>query len=346
MRRPTISDIAHECGISTTAVSFALNGRPGLSDARRAQVITVAHDMGWTPNAAARALSTSRVDAIGLVVTASFDALARDSFYLQLIAGIERTLAGTPTALVLKMVESMDEELAALRAWHGTRRVDAAILVNARVQDPRLELVEELGLPCVLVGATPGQAIPSVQVDDAETMRRLVADARHRGYGALAYLHPTSADSYRYAHDRLRALSDLDSAQGTGASRVESVDESLPAGAPGSVEAVIDAMVADGLPDLVLCDNEGLALSSLARLGEHGVRIPQDIGMVSWEDSSGLSLRKPSISSLDRDPRLLGAAAVDVLAALRDGESSPHRLIGPPQLVVRDSLPMRSRRTV
>src|SRR5699024_9317974 len=136
-RRPTIFDIARECGVSTTAVSFALNGKPGISTATRERILTTARELGWTANVAARALSTSHVNAIGLVITAPLTALSRDTFYLQLIAGIEQELADTPVALVLKIVDSLEDELTALRTWGAGNRVGAVILANPRIDDPR-----------------------------------------------------------------------------------------------------------------------------------------------------------------------------------------------------------------
>ncbi|MET1072394.1 MAG: LacI family DNA-binding transcriptional regulator, partial [Umezawaea sp.] len=73
-KRPTISDIARAAGVSTGAVSYALNGRPGVSDATRKRVVEIADRLGWVPSSAARSLSDGRANAIGLVV----DRPARD----------------------------------------------------------------------------------------------------------------------------------------------------------------------------------------------------------------------------------------------------------------------------
>ena len=67
-RRVTIADIAERAGVSKGAVSYALNGQPGVSDATRERIIAIAAELGWYPNRAARALSASRADACGLVI--------------------------------------------------------------------------------------------------------------------------------------------------------------------------------------------------------------------------------------------------------------------------------------
>lgn len=335
MRRPTIFDIARECSVSTTAVSFALNGKPGISDATREKILATAQGLGWTPNAAARALSTSEVDTIGLVITAPLAALSRDTFYLQLIAGIEQELSGTSVALVLKVVESLEDELSALRSWVAESRVGAVVLVNPRLDDPRPQLVTELGVRAVFLGDVQARAdVSSVFVDDAAAMTRLVQDLTALGYSSLGYLH--TASTFRHARSRLEALTTAD-AEGMDVRAVLPVQGADDA-ARAEVDAHVDRLIDDGMPDLLLCEDESLTLAALARLGDHGLKIPEDVGLVSWESTPGLDLRSPTVSSLDRDPRELGSAAVSVLRRLRHDPTPIRRVIDPPRLVVRDSL--------
>lgn len=335
-RRPTIFDIAQECGVSTTAVSFALNGKPGVSEATRERILATAREVGWTPNAAARALSTSEVNAIGLVITAPLTVLSRDTFYLQLIAGIEQELAGSPMALVLKMVESLDDELAALRTWVDESRVSAIILVNPRLDDPRPDLVAELGVRAVFLGDPQNHPeASSVFVDDTSAMTGLLRDVAALGYRSLGYLH--SVSTFKHAQARLDALSRADE-QGIDIRSILPVEEIDHDSTKRAVSAHIDHLIATELPDLLLCEDETLTLAALTRLEHHSLRVPDDIGLVSWESTPGLDTRPPTISSLDRDPRVLGAAAVTVLRKLRHDATPIHRMIDPPRLVVRDSL--------
>src|SRR5699024_2474608 len=102
-------------------------------------------------------------------------------------------------------------------------------------------------------------------------------------------------------------------------------------------------LAAVGLPDLLMCEDESLTLAALDRLEHHGLRVPDDIGLMSWESTPGLERRSPTISSLDRDPMALGAAAVEVLRELRRDPTPTRRVIEPPRLVVRDS-PRRASR--
>src|SRR5699024_1606046 len=142
-----------------------------------------------------------------------------------------------------------------------------------------------------------------------------------------------------------------------------------------AVHAHIDHLAAVGLPDLLMCEDEALTLAALGRLEHHGLRVPDaigllwleygsltvparvrlehhgrrvrdDIGLMSWESTPGRERRSPTISSLVRDPMVLGAAAVEVLRELRRDPTPTRRVIEPPRLVVRDSLRRTSRAAV
>lgn len=135
-RRPTMKDVAREAGVSTSAVSFALNNRPGVSDSTRRRVIRVADRLGWRPSSAARALSGENAGAIGLVLARPADSLGGESFFLQLVSGIQASLAPRDQALVFQMVDDVQAECELYRRWWAQRRVDGVIVVDPRVSDP------------------------------------------------------------------------------------------------------------------------------------------------------------------------------------------------------------------
>ncbi|MFB6562584.1 LacI family DNA-binding transcriptional regulator, partial [Streptomyces sp. NPDC056400] len=151
-RRPTIKDIARQAGVSESAVSFALNDRPGVSHETRARIRRVAEELGWQPNSAARALSGERSGAVGLVLARPAHTLGVESFFLQLVSGIQEVLSAARTALLFQVVEDIDAECAVYRRWWAERRVDGVLVVDPRTSDPRPALLEGLALPAVTIG--------------------------------------------------------------------------------------------------------------------------------------------------------------------------------------------------
>src|ERR671928_618429 len=101
--RPTIDDVAALAGVSSAAVSFAVNGRPGVGEDTRRRILAAAEELGWRPSASARALTEARARAIGLLLARSVDQLEVDPFFVRFLAGVERALAPTDHALVLRV---------------------------------------------------------------------------------------------------------------------------------------------------------------------------------------------------------------------------------------------------
>src|SRR5688572_26174624 len=88
-RRVTIVDIAKRAGVSTSAVSYALNHKPGVSPETRAHILQIAEELDWVPDSAARTLSQGRTDTVGLVLGRDPRLLANESFFMEFIAGLE-----------------------------------------------------------------------------------------------------------------------------------------------------------------------------------------------------------------------------------------------------------------
>jgi DNA-binding LacI/PurR family transcriptional regulator len=117
VKRPTITDIARIAGVTKAAVSFALNGQPGVSVATRQRILAIAEEIGFEPNSAARALSDGRAGAYGLVIDRPARLLGLEPFFMQLISGIQAELSGGHTALLLATAEDQAAEIAMYRSW-------------------------------------------------------------------------------------------------------------------------------------------------------------------------------------------------------------------------------------
>lgn len=337
MRRPTIRDIAQAAGVSAGAVSFALNGQRGVSEETRERIRQVADELGWTPSAAARALSANRANAIGLVITRPTDSIASEGFFLRFIAGVERALTTRSLSLVLQLVSTPEEEDAVYRSWWAGRRVDGVILTDPRQGDPRPEHLMSLGLPAVMVGAPDGAwthlPIGTVATDDAAAMR-LVVDHLH-GSGRTRYAYVSGLAGLVHLDARRRAFRDATLALGLPEPVSVSTDFTEDSGA----DATRALLTADPRqrPDAVVYDNELLALGGLVAIQEIDMTVPDDVAVVSFEDSPVCRVVNPPLTALHRDPADLGRDAAELLLAAIDGGGGGHRTATRPRLQVRGS---------
>ncbi|WP_316316589.1 LacI family DNA-binding transcriptional regulator, partial [Clavibacter michiganensis] len=149
-RRTTIADIAARAGVSISAVSFALNDRPGVSDETRRRVRDIARELDWQPHTAARALGGARAGSICFVLNRPARTLGTESFFGDLISGIQLGLAGSHVGMNLLVARDAAEELETYRDWWRGHRVDGVIVIDPRRDDERLALLADLGMPAVV----------------------------------------------------------------------------------------------------------------------------------------------------------------------------------------------------
>ena len=151
-QRVSLKDIADELGISQTAVSFAINDRPGVSAETKRRVKEAAARLGWTPVYAAQALGSSKTMTIGFAPARSAQGLTDETFMLHFMAGVHTSLSPKGYGLLYRPCRSLNEEMSVYRDWASRKRVDGVILVDLRADDPRPKLLKELGVRAVLAG--------------------------------------------------------------------------------------------------------------------------------------------------------------------------------------------------
>ncbi|WP_210592130.1 LacI family DNA-binding transcriptional regulator [Streptomyces sp. GESEQ-35] len=333
-RRPTMKDIARHAGVSQSAVSFALNGRPGVSEDTRDRVRQVAEELGWRPSTAARALSGEGAATVGFVLARPAETLGVDSFFLQLVSGIQEVLAERHLGLLFQVVEDIDDECAVYRRWWAEHRVDGVLVVDPRTDDPRPDLLDELGLPAVVIGGAPDERHPglsTVWADDAGAMAAVVDELYALGHRRI--VHIAGLPGLAHTERRIRTL--RAEAGRRGLTGVDSVptDYSDAEGAAVTRRVLSTAAPATAL----IYDNDVMALAGVAAATELGFSVPRDVSVVAWEDSALCRMVKPWLSALSRDSVEFGRMAATELTALLDGGPARTVRVPVPRLIVRDS---------
>jgi len=312
LHRVTIADIALRAGVSKGAVSYALNGRPGISELTRQRILKIADDLGWYPNSAARALSGARAGACGLVLARPAQTLAFEPFFMELIAGIEMELSRRSVGLTLQVAHDIEAEMAIYRRWWAERRVDGVLVVDPRLKDPRVEQIEKLGLPAVVIGGPEGiGGLSAVWSDDAGALVDVVRYLARLGHERIARV----AGVPEFLCTEVRTEAYLATVSALSLSpRVVTTDFMAESGA-----RVTRLLLADPLPPTaIIYDSEVLAVAGLGAAHEMGLSVPRDVSLVAWDDSTYCQVVHPPLTAVKRDIPAMGAHGASALLALID----------------------------
>lgn len=331
MARITIKEIARRAGVSKGAVSYALNNQPGVSEATRARVLKVAEELEWVPNRAARQLSAARSETFGLVLARTAKTLSEEPFYMGFVGGVESVLSEKSYALALQVVPSLDEEMATYRKWAAERRVDGVLVVDLRVDDPRIPLLRKLDLPAVLVG-DPAMAdgMTCVWTDGTTAMEAAVGHVAELGHREIARV----AGPPEHGHVWIRDQAFAAASHRLGlAARVVHTDFSGEAGAAATREL----MANDSRPTAIIYDNDLMAVAGLSVVNGLGLKSPDDVTMVAWDDSTLCRLTHPTLTAMSHNIVAYGAEVTQRLFDLLDGALPAAHLYSTPALVVRES---------
>lgn len=330
--RVTIADIAERAGVSIGAVSFALNGRKGVSEQTRARVLKVADELGWAPSTAARSLAEARTETFGLILARDPRNLGVESFYMQFFAGLEMEMSKRGFALLLQIVPTAEEELATLSKWRRTRRVDGVILVDVKMNDPRIALQSEPGAPPTVVVGDPSVAggLTAVWTDDATSMRSAVHHLHELGHHRIARI----AGLAPLAHTAIRDASFLSESAALGIDAQMFRTDYTPQ--EGSAQTRL-ALTSDEPPTALIYDNDVMAVAGLTVASELGLRIPDDVSMIAWDDSVLCQHMLPHLTALSHNVVDFGAHVARRLFDLIDGAAPGAFLDSTPRLRVRGS---------
>ncbi|MFJ9586488.1 LacI family DNA-binding transcriptional regulator [Streptomyces acidicola] len=330
--RPRLRDIADLVGISEAAASFALNGKPGVSEATRRRVLDVAKELNWSPHHAARALTGAGSSTVGLVIARSARDVGTELFFHRLMTGMQVVLSRRHYALLFQVVGSVDEEIETYRRWQHERRVDGVVLVDLRRHDRRPAAVAALGLPALIAGGPdPGGALPSVSIDDSAAMKAIMRHLKETGHERVAYVSGTA--SMLHVHLRVESFEKAGRDLGFSDCRTLSTDFSAAAG-----ETVTESVLrGNPRPTALIYDNEVLAVAGVDVIRRHALHVPGDVAIVVWEDTPVCTALRPALTALRRDAVGFGADVAERLLTLLAGEPATDHEERVPSLIARAS---------
>lgn len=316
--RVTSQDVAKAAGVSRTTVSLVLNGVEGIKirPETRQRVMQIANELGYVPNAAARALVSQRAQIIGLFLTRRSHHIASDAFITQTLEGLLEVAHQHEMRLLIDIIEPEHQREIYLEMARA-KRIDGILLSGPRLDDEALRLLEQDGFPIVLIGQLPGANLYSVDVDNYASAEMAVAHLVQLGHTRIACI-TNAAASYTAAQDRLRGYQSALTAAGLDydPGLVRYGDFTVDSG----YQQMKNLLESGAHFTAAFVASDTLVLGAKAALAEHGLRVPQDVALVGFDDLPFAQYMSPPLTTVHLPAVELARQACDMLICLLQGE--------------------------
>lgn len=319
----TIKDVARESGVNISTVSRSLNGAYGVHPLTRERVLDVARRLNYRPNRIARNLATGRSNAIGLIVGD-----IRNPFFAEVARGAEDAASAAGYDLILCNSDlDTDKQMHYVRTLLE-RRVDGVLVnsvtaLNAAQQD----FLANCGAPVVFLNRTAvGRSLPTVCADNHEGGVIAARHLLHLGHRSLAHL--TSPRRHSNLAERARGfLRTLEAASAARPPVVIHGDQSF----AGGYEMARGMFAAHKGVTAVFAANDAIACGVMRAARERGVRIPEDLSLIGFDNVELAALVNPPLTTIHQPKYEIGQAAVELLlhSVRQNGNATiEHRVLG------------------
>jgi DNA-binding LacI/PurR family transcriptional regulator len=320
-----MDDVAARAGVSRALVSLVMRDSPRVSERSRARVLAAARELGYRPNLWARHLARGRSDTIGVMLNDLMNPFFTELAQGAAAAGAERGLK----VLISSGWGRSGGEAEAIGSLVDLR-TDGMVLCGPRLG---LDMLAEYAAMTPTVGVSIyGRPVSfdTVCNDEVRGARLVVDHLAALGHERIAHIHASPASG---GPERRAAFIDAMVANGLAPILVEG-DFTEEAGAAGAEQLLSLRQP----PTAILAGNDLAAVGVLGRLAARGVRVPDDISVVGYDDTRLASIEPVSLTTVHQPRPLLGRRALELLIErIEDGRAEPRHELIEPRLVIRSS---------
>lgn len=337
--RVSMRDVGALAGVSQRTVSNVVNGYVHVSPETRERVQRAIEALRYRPNVSARSLREARTGIIALAVPE-----IAAPYFAELADHVQRRAGEHGVTLLIDQTgASRERELLVLEGY-GSHAIDGLLL------SPMALTVDDLAgrdvdIPTVLLGERIRDGgLVHISVDNVAAGREATAHLIEAGRRRIAAVGASLVDTAGPAEARLRGYQVAH--EEAGLTPVPELTVPMEGWSRAAGHAAVEALLTAGTPvDALFCFNDVVAVGALRALADHGLRVPEDVAVVGWDDIQDAEYLTPSLTTIAPDKATIARAGVDSLLAQVHGEPVTAREITCGyRLVVRESTTRRRSR--
>jgi DNA-binding LacI/PurR family transcriptional regulator len=327
-----LQDVAKRAGVSIATVSKVISNTPYVAEATRQKVLDAIQELGYRPNLAARALSSGKTHIVAVVFPYVYDALFKDPLVLAILEGVEGVLNAHKYNLLLSTPrlseDGIDESYFNLLE---SGYVDGLIAIDSVPLASVAQAAQARKLPSVVIGYH--SAPLSVRCDDYQGGVLLMEHLLSLGHRQIGIVSVPGTMNLA-VNQRLLGMAEACAAQGIDFAALPVIE--------GDFSTQGGAQVAERLlsqhPQLsaLVCVNDRMALGAIQRLQQVGLRVPEDVSVVGYDNLAQGEFSSPPLTTINQHAATLGQSAAEMLFLALAGHKPAPRVLAP-TLVVRQS---------
>lgn len=327
----TLADVAKRAGVSASTVSYVLSGKRSISGPTRGRVLEAIEALGYHPHAGARSLASNRSDVLALMVP------LRSDMYVPVIMEIVTAVATAARVAGQDVLLLTGEEgTSGVRRVAGSGSADALILMDVELDDERLPVLRETGLPAVLIGMPHDDlGLTCIDLDFAAAGAACVDHLADLGHRDIAFLGESDSVYRRRTGFAVRTL------DGFRAQAARRGVRAMHRSCEGSYESTVGVVsrIVEERPSTTgfVVQNEAAVPALLTALRRLGRPVPEENSVVAICPDQVALQASPRLTSVSIPAEEMGGAAVRLAMAQLAGEATTGTTLLPPVLTVRDS---------
>lgn len=327
--RATIEEVAVAAGVSRSTVSRVVNGSTAVSPAALQAVQAAIAELSFVPNRAARSLASRQTHAIALVVPEDTTRFFGDPFFASIVAGITGALGGSD--YLLNLLIASDDPGEKMTSFVRNGGVDGALIVSHHTSDAFVERIAD-AVPVVWGGRPPHQRPSEYVVDVDNTAAARMATQHLIDTGRTRIATITGPTTMLASLDRLQGFHGALADAGLSPCAEDEGDYTEESGMDAARR-----MLAGDRPDAIFAASDLMARGALRALRAEGLRVPDDVAVVGFDDSQVALSTDPPLTTVRQPMYAMGETMAEVLLSRLAGSEPPAVTILPTELVVRES---------